>query len=163
MSWTWWTWETETMLYRIGAGSLAVEGLLALVFLVLTWLLRPDLIQSRHVVGAMMALSGVVSIERGFAALGHPLGAVGQVVVALVGAVVIVSAAVYHTTLHRIPRPEQLTEAMERIAEAQTEAARARAEAAAATERALRDCRVCLDQGDQTILSLRRSVEVAGG
>jgi hypothetical protein len=165
-----WDTEIEQFVYRLASASLAVEAALVIVLLVLTWTFKPHLIQSRFVVAGMIVLNVAILGDRLLAALGHPIGAVGLATVAVIGALVMVAAVQYHTTLEKIPTLAQLTAAHEQIAEAQTEAAAARAEAAAARERAaakarqaMADCIACIETSDRQLLSIRRSIGALDG
>ncbi len=168
---SWWsTWQMALTLHRLGAALIAAEAAAALLMMAGTWLLRPDLIKSRTVILAMSWFCVVVMADRLLAAVGYPPGWVGQMVVALSGGGVIVSAALYHTSLGEIPRPVDLAIAMARAEDAlaQAEAARAdaalaRAAAKTAACEAFASCSAKLEQSGQQFLMLRRSIGVVDG
>lgn len=151
-----WSPAMEVVLYHLASAALALEGLLAVVLITGTWLLRPDLIQSRVVVGGLLSLSAALTLDRGLAAAGYPLGALGLAMVATLGALSMAAAVRYHTTLSDIPRPGELAGALERAAAAEEEVTEIRRRLAVAPD--LQRIREMLDADLLSLEALRRTV-----
>ena len=111
MKWTLWADSSEYYLHRLVSGVLALEAVAVLSMMLLTWFYRRDLIQSRAAVGSVALLVLSVAVDRTFATIGNPLGLKGIGSVAFFGALALISAAKYHTTLKNIPTPEDLQKA----------------------------------------------------
>ena len=96
----------EFVLYRLSSAALAVEGLMVCSAMIGAWIFKPDYIKSRSVVGALILLTSALSVDRGLAAAGHPLGALGLGTVALLGLFSMVTAIKYHRVLSDVPKED---------------------------------------------------------
>ncbi len=96
---------------------MAVEGLVACMALLGTWIFKPDYIKSRAVVGSMFLLLSGLVFDRGLASIGYPLGALGLLLVALLGLLVMVSVVRYHRVLSEVPTEDEHREALRRATE----------------------------------------------
>lgn len=111
MTWTFWADSSGYYLHRLASGVIAFEAIIILGMMLLTWFYRRDLIQSRAAVGSVALLVLSVALDRTFATIGNPLGLTGIGSVAFFGAVALISAAKYHTTLKNIPTPADIQKA----------------------------------------------------